>query len=318
MKKRGQVTIFIVVGILILGITAGLFYFSSKIKTLEQDNLLKIEELKLPVKSQVNYCIENSVEEAVFYVGMQGGYYFSPPVSEQYWGGFIPYYFYEEESHVPEVGLLEEQLAKAVKYFLPFCLDEGLGFFEKEGVEVSYKIKKVGIKLTDTRIIVEAGLPIKIQIKDMAEEEESILDLDRLTDQTSFTELTYFVVDVDLAYKKMYDRSKEIILLQARDPNWFPLGGVSDLAFEEGFSYEIISVDTIHGEKEEVEDFEEVIFDEINDRNKVLISLVDRRLFDVPYYFTFGIMYDVDYEEEFTEELALEEEIEKLNGEITK
>ncbi|MBR9683881.1 hypothetical protein GOV03_05065 [Candidatus Woesearchaeota archaeon] len=311
MQKRGQVTVFIVVGILILAITGATLYLSSMFKTVEQDNLLKLEELKAPVKSQVNYCIEKSMMDGIFYVGMQGGYYFPAAVSEQYWGGFIPYYFYDEEEHVPSMGELEEQLSTAVKFFLPACLDKALAFFEKERVEVKYEIKEIKTRVTATKVMVEADLPITITIGGV-KEEEGILDLDKLNDQTSFTELTDFVVSVDIAYKKMLDWSKEIILLQAKDPQWFQLGDISDLAFEEGFTYEIISVDTVYGERAEVEGFEDVEISEGDDRNKVLISIVDNELFDKPYYFTFGIWYDVNYEELFAEDMALEEEMDAL------
>jgi len=318
MQKKGQITVFMIVGIIILIVTGIIFYFTSLAKP-EPTNLLKMEELKSPIKTQVDYCLEKSTKDAAFRVGMQGGYYLAPPVSEHYLGAFIPYYYYEQDVHLPEIGEVEEQLSLGIKALLPSCLDDIAAYFEKEGVMLSYEINEVGVKLTDTRTIIEAHLPIKIRIKGVEEEEVlEVTNQEYITDQTSMTELTNFVIEIDFQYKKMYDWTKEVVQLQARDPEWFPLGSISDLAYARGYSFEIIGVETEVGEPEEYEGEQEIDYESYgDDRNKVLISIVDNELFDKPYYFTFGILYNLNYEEMFEEDYALEERMENVAMELS-
>src|SRR3989344_6484315 len=77
MLKRGQVTIFLIVGILILFIFAGLFYIVS---VLEQKGLLAETEelpetfaLKTRVSSFVESCLRETAIPGIYLLGIQGG-----------------------------------------------------------------------------------------------------------------------------------------------------------------------------------------------------------------------------------------------------
>ncbi len=323
MEKRGQITSFIIIGIFVVAITALMIFLSSIKGGPEGRESFDVEKLKAPLKSQVNYCLEKTLQDAVFSTGMQGGYYLPAPVSEQYLGAHIPYYFYEEKVQMPNIRTLEKQLAEAIRYRLPTCMDDIVAYFAQEGVGMEYKIEDIKTRMAKKKIVLEAYMPIKII---SGEPGESIIDLTRLGEFAPYTELSNFILDIDLNYRQVYDWSKEIVQLQARDPQWFPLGSISNLALEEGFTYEIIGVDTIHSEAEENDEdaldllTEEDVINEnrLDDRNKILISLVDNDLFDEPYYFTFGILYDVDYEQEFAEDIALQNEVENLVGVIAE
>lgn len=319
-------TIFLIVGILILAIVgASLFIFSKVRMPTPPEKTLKIEELKMTAKSQMNYCLEKSTKDAVYFIGMQGGYYFAPAVHEYYLGTFVPYYFYKREILLPGEEEREKQLSSAIKYFLPSCLEEIKKFFEREGVEMSYKIREIKAKIGVSEIMVEASLPVIIGPKGTGKEKEEerelgIVNQESLTDMTLLTEMTYFMVKVELNYNRLDELSREIIQLQAQDPEWFPLGEIAELAYEKNFTFEILAPETAvsegeawEGERQELreEPEEEDRKKKESGRNKVLISLVDYELFDQPYYFTFGIYYDVNFEEKFAEDILEEEALEE-------
>ena len=127
-SKNGQVTIFIIVGILLLALIGfGSYYYSSgtiQEIVVESDQALDLEKLKPPVKLQVEYCLEKSTSEAIYFVGLQGGYYDPSPQNQFQFQAFIPYYYYEKKVHVPELNIIEAELGKAIQVFLGPCLND--------------------------------------------------------------------------------------------------------------------------------------------------------------------------------------------------
>src|SRR3989344_5966872 len=98
MKKKGQFTLVIVLGIVVLLLIALFVVF--------QDDLFAFvgigEELAYPSEVQeiadhVQECVDASAEEAVATIGYTGGYYTLPSLSytHEELGSSVPYYFYD-------------------------------------------------------------------------------------------------------------------------------------------------------------------------------------------------------------------------------
>ena len=68
-KKRSQVTLFIIIGIVLLFLVLGILYMRA---ILEPDGPILAE--KDPVKLYVEQCLGIVSEEALGYIGMQAGY----------------------------------------------------------------------------------------------------------------------------------------------------------------------------------------------------------------------------------------------------
>jgi uncharacterized protein YqhQ len=79
-QKRGQVTVFIIIGIIVLLIT-GLLLFLKKEQILEK-SIIDEKLVNLPNGKAVNYfvqsCLAKVSEQGVIKLGHQGGYYNSP------------------------------------------------------------------------------------------------------------------------------------------------------------------------------------------------------------------------------------------------
>ncbi len=123
MYKRGQVTVFIIVGILLLILLGTFFLLVSTLTTFKLKNA-PVSPLPIDTVNTIfEECLSNTAEEGVAVLSMQGGYYSLPPtyrVSDLY---FIPYYFYQGSAQFPSQEVLEKQLALFIQDALPQCLD---------------------------------------------------------------------------------------------------------------------------------------------------------------------------------------------------
>ncbi len=290
MEKRGQVTVFIIVGIMIVLLSLGFFLVKNSFLT----ESLAAEEKGLPVgvvQSTVESCLERSTKDALVIVGKQGGYYKAPLDSEFLFGSYVPYYVYEGEDAAPDLEDLEKQLSLAVSDLLPECLDQIVEFHAREGVVVEYRIDRISAMIRDDAISLEGNIPVAVRLKE---------------EQKVEAELSHFAVTLEVQYKELYEFSTEIARLQKTDLQWFMFGDLSDLSYKSGIQFEILAPQQFVSEREET-GAEIVPDNDQEDYNKILISLVSRDFFDEPYYYTFGILFDADYDAAFSKDAELEE-----------
>lgn len=126
MNKRGQVTTFMIVGLVILIIFILLFSIRrSGFGMKSQDYLQSSAD---DIKSKVNDCIDKDTKEILDLIGKQGGY-LNPGASIMYNGYKVPYLCF----NIPDTDQcanamvntadIEKQLADYLKSNLPACID---------------------------------------------------------------------------------------------------------------------------------------------------------------------------------------------------
>jgi hypothetical protein len=317
MNKRGQITIFIIIGILIIiSVTLLLFYSKGKLIP-DGKEQAETNQIMDPLKSQIDHCLEESLKETILFVGMQGGYYYSPAKTEEFLQADIPYYYYENEEISPDKKEMERQLALGVKEKLPKCLNKIKQFFNNTGVVMEYNIKTISILIANDKVVLNSKMPTKVYYG--ADEETDIIsnkELARISnDFNSISELEDFSIELNVKYKNIIDWSKQIVQLQAKYPQEFPLSQVMDLAYDNGFKVEIISPEEVGtGERENSDEDKKFEVVKIDQNNKVIISILDEEMFDKPYYFSFGILYDIDIKDHFKEDIALEQEYKEMTA----
>ena len=85
MQKRGQITIFLIVGVVILFtvIIFLLVYAKMQKQGLEtsKESIVAISSPKIAVKNFVQSCLQKTSIEAIEFIGKRGGYYDLPPLS---------------------------------------------------------------------------------------------------------------------------------------------------------------------------------------------------------------------------------------------
>ncbi len=240
MQKRGQVTIFLVIGIVVLAIFAATFYIVSyvqKEKLVAEKELPLVLELRPRIRFFVESCLEEVAVPGIYLLGVQGGLiYPEDPTRVLVTENAIINYGYLNGVNQFSLEAMEEDISVYVKESLDFCIDN-FSFFQEEAIE----IKEVGelkvhstigtndilvnlkypleVKLGEDVFEVEdffSRLPIRLremvsqanQIIERHEQDPNILDLHYLT--TFDTSITTFPFDETIFIYSIYDE-KSII-----------------------------------------------------------------------------------------------------------
>lgn len=159
--KQGQVTIFILFGLLIL-LFVGFFVIMQEITT-TIPSVTESQEAQA-VRTSFSYCLETELQKAITTIAMRGGYFEEPPMEiETYFtsntSSGIPYYFDNGENVAPSQETVEQQLALALEARLSACTN-----FTEYPYNVSVGEGKKIVRATMSSETVEAivTFPLKI------------------------------------------------------------------------------------------------------------------------------------------------------------
>ena len=232
--RKGQVTLFVILGILILGLIALAIYM----KTTSQQEQLKKEVTEIipgefqPVKQFVEQCVYGVGKEALVKAGQQGGHVdprksgiLSIPEFPTQGSGIelapgsgilLPYWFYLRSSdkcqqncvfdsmrpplsRTQGANSIEEQVDKYIEEHLPACLDKFKAF--KDQFDVREKgPKRVTTTIADDRVSFFMEYPLEVSRNKVLQQ------------------ISQYQAHMPLNFKELYDLAS--VLLQAvEDPN---------------------------------------------------------------------------------------------------
>ena len=186
MLKKGQIAIFLIIGILI--IIAGAFYFYATTFTTEsriETRLAEVQEVSAdfnPVKEFVDQCIYSTALEGLRLIGENGGYTSIDPSknnikSEKLYpasGDRTAYWFYADSSipfvqkpklreSDPKSGIsIEKQISDYVKSNLNSCLNN-FDEFKKQGFSINEGKLATEALIRDSDVLINANYPLKIE-----------------------------------------------------------------------------------------------------------------------------------------------------------
>ncbi|MBS3159890.1 hypothetical protein J4436_03815 [Candidatus Woesearchaeota archaeon] len=133
MLKRGQVTIFVILGLVIL-IILGIVYYV-KFYILESKYVNIVPQDIQAVDEYVKNCLEQTVKEGLVYLGDHGGYFIEE----------IPYYYKNNVSLIEE-NFLNRELNNYINYRLNYCIKDFYYLSEyniqENGFEVNSEINQ--------------------------------------------------------------------------------------------------------------------------------------------------------------------------------
>jgi len=140
MIKRGQVTIFIIIAVLIIAAVGGIVFIENIKKAAESPEVKEVSGF-------VSDCLQQTSEDAVITIGDQGGYYNIPERANYFLFFPKPYYIYETQNFVPIKATLEKELGSYIEDNIDICLDD-FEALTRQG----YTIKKAGSNKATVRI----------------------------------------------------------------------------------------------------------------------------------------------------------------------
>jgi hypothetical protein len=214
MKKRSQVTLFVIIGLVILISALVIIYIKYLIKPPE-----KIETPGDPVQMFVEQCIKSSAEEGLVMLGQQGGYInteaidaqsarldpFGSPALAQGGGKLIiPYWFYQDSAGMDRSEMpalvksydgdysIQWQLEDYINRNVRDCID-GFSVFKPQGIDVT----EAGV-LNTSVIIGDAAVSIKV-----------LYPID-VTEKESAKRLKEFYVTVPVRLGSVYGLARDI------------------------------------------------------------------------------------------------------------
>ncbi|MBI2547817.1 hypothetical protein HYW21_00545 [Candidatus Woesearchaeota archaeon] len=165
MQKRGQVTLFILVGFLLV-FAIGIYFFVKGQFFVEPRT---VPESIAPVKTYVEACLSTIAERNVITIGMQGGYLTLPkeidldPFAYLSVGGMkLPYWYYKGKNRMPSRTAMAQDLASQITAELPGCLRSFADFNDLFLVTPKGNISTV-VSINDEEVIVELDYPLQIR-----------------------------------------------------------------------------------------------------------------------------------------------------------
>tara|TARA_Y100000034_G_scaffold28265_1_gene33982 strand:- start:770 stop:1495 length:726 start_codon:yes stop_codon:yes gene_type:complete len=154
MKKRAQVTVFIIVAIVIIAGIGLFFILKDKISFGGG-----ISPEVMSIYSYVESCIKDELVESIELVGLQGGYINVPQQHLQAENLTPIAYGYNRGNNVlPTKNKIEAEISNYIKLHLSICLDSG----SFSGFEIKKGEINVDTKIKENRVLVLVNYPLGI------------------------------------------------------------------------------------------------------------------------------------------------------------
>jgi len=171
-EKRGQITIFIILGLILL-LALGYFIFVREKAFMEVE---QIDPEYVPVKSFVETCLYNLGRDALDILGLNGGYIYFPPDIENDPNSYIstsptprfknPYWWHDGIERVPTEEFMEDQISQYVENNMPDCLSE-FGAFSAVYDVIEHSNLEVSVEAGESmESLVKIYTDYSIEIKD--------------------------------------------------------------------------------------------------------------------------------------------------------
>tara|TARA_Y100000310_G_scaffold84714_1_gene81610 strand:+ start:1878 stop:2666 length:789 start_codon:yes stop_codon:yes gene_type:complete len=164
MQKRGQLTIFVILGLIILLVALATVFL---IENTQKTELTAIEgDLQIPaIKNFIQTCIKTTTQDAIFANGLRGGYYNLPELSTITYNDNLPYYKYKQNNYLPSIDELSKQLGLYLDDNLNNCFDNFASFVE-QGYDFELGEIESSPSINQDNLDLIVKVPLKINLAD--------------------------------------------------------------------------------------------------------------------------------------------------------
>ncbi|MEW5897020.1 MAG: hypothetical protein AB1668_04970 [Nanoarchaeota archaeon] len=226
MLKRGQVTVFIIIGIIVLFVVVGLLFVVKSVtkeKTeAEQQAMAEAYDFN-SINMFIDHCLERTSNEAMKYVGFRGGYYHVPEPAENQIFIKIPYYFDLGQKRFPTKEVIAHQIEIYVEDEMKSCLND-FTVFKNQGFGFDEAEMKANVILS-RNVHVELKYPPQV-----------------MKGQTT-KKFDTFSYTLPVNFEHVYSIVEQTVSEQERNPNFVPLGHLSVASQENDFTFEVSYLD---------------------------------------------------------------------------
>ena len=223
MNKKSQVTIFIIIGLVILVAFAFVAYLSyyGKINNIK-DLVLIYSNVPQEVKPLNNFvldCVKGTLNDAIWFNSQKGGYYLSNKISTD---DNIAYHYYKDKIIMPSNAVIEKELSNYINDNLVYCTNNFISF---SGFKVNESKVNSVVNLDSNKISVNVNYPLEIY-----------------RGKTSF-KLNNYKYEQDSKLFLDYDVANKIVNLHNKNKQNICLSCIGDLASQNNLTIDINDYD---------------------------------------------------------------------------
>lgn len=201
-EKRGQITLFIIIGILIVALAGVFLYIRGEKLAVEEPEVIPQEFV--PLKEYVDECVKMTLTQGVLLMGQQAGYLYPPEYIKNDPTSFlapvpggefrVPYWYHEGKSRVPLIKDMESQLSQYLNSNLKACLRNFTDFNDRFDIE---EIGNITSKTTIgvNEVITTLKYPLNVGVKGTGEK----------------TRIATFSGDTPVKLRRMYELAVDIM-----------------------------------------------------------------------------------------------------------
>jgi len=260
-SKRGQITMFIIVGLLVLiGVVLAIYTSNTAVEDELDTAVLKSLTVPAefePIKAYVEGCVASSVDDALELISFQGGIAYAsidqPRLLYSTYDFEMPFWYYNGEDTSPSNGVVAAQFDIYINETFLDCIN---GF---EGLEYDVEYGEVSplTQIAPTAIVIDLEFPVKVNLKDKEYSHRR------------------FVVTVPSHLSELLDIAHMIVDDEVANPNLMDLTMLSELDADVAISEytEDVSIITLYHKTDTVGDYPLTL----NFANKYNFSLGENR-----------------------------------------
>lgn len=217
MKKRGQLTIFIILSIVIVIIIGVLLIFTRTDLIVPREPRPEIKDIEY----QIRDCLEQRLNDAVWLVGLQGGYteisteFIETPFSD------VAYGLKDEKIILATKDKIESEISRHLIFSSPFCIQE---------INYTHHTKNTSIKTTEQPLIktkIESDLVVAyVKIPIYISDAFSTYKLDR-----------EFKIITNVRLGQIHNFAIQILEQQKKEGEYIPISYLSEIETQIFFDY---------------------------------------------------------------------------------
>jgi hypothetical protein len=215
-KKKSQITVFIIVGILMLVVSVMLYYFSNISRDTRTDygDVILSYDFAQPIYNQLNECFSESGDYSLYHLSMRGGYYDVPLDSALYLWYDVPYYYHYEKGNImPSLKNIETEIEKALKNSFFECAQNIIEIYDD--VEINFNSLSFEVDIIENYVLFDTIGDIKVKKGDLVHTIKGL----------SF--------DIRSNLNQHYDIAKRIVEFQENNPNYVRIGHITEIGYFE-------------------------------------------------------------------------------------
>tara|TARA_Y100000310_G_scaffold159115_1_gene158632 strand:- start:56029 stop:57063 length:1035 start_codon:yes stop_codon:yes gene_type:complete len=220
MPKRGQITTFAIIGIIILAVAILVVVINTADDVISDTSDLGEAQ---PISEFTQDCLEQATKNGIIAISRQGGYY-NPPLESSiiFFDDYLPYFYEEKEYKIITKEKAQLELEQYLEEKIPLCTDSYTNFVE-QGFTISSGNPKATVNFNQ-KAHVDLRYPITIK-----------KDLEVITiDKYSYT--------VNLDIDKFLLATKELVDLQVKHNGYICLTCLQEINKEYNVEIDVLPI----------------------------------------------------------------------------